>query len=574
MAARRTLLTGVTSTALLAVAFIVPAQAVGSPAAGPVGPTATVATTAATTIATTADDVLPRAPITPRLAEDAHPDHLYSWPSWYPLRDSGARSSCVKTNCPGAKPGQEHYHGKWAIDWNVPKVDAHGNALQVPVFAAGHGIAHIGGRSYNCATDTGSTKGRGNWAWIDHGGGIVTLYYHLDTFAPGLDGAAVTPRTRIGYAGSTGSPCRSAKYLHFEVKSGGIQGTSINMGQLSACMTVPLSGSSVNTVVQLPAYLGYSSWDHLPSRPNPPMPHTNKSCIPSAAPATLAAPAAPAVGQSGQRTTVSWTSPPPGAIETMVGLEKWSATVGGYRAMTYHSVSATATTQSFDDLVLGGRYRIRLAHRNGAGWSNWSSTTEVAPALPPNVPEQVSATSGITWIRLDWARPANNGAVVTGYVVEREVLSPSGTWGPVESITTTASDMRWNDVRNQTFRLRVRALSNAGPSDWSDTFTISAVAPDPPDVPGGLTTSSGRTWIRFDWTRPANNGTPVTGYTVSRSILRPDGTWTGWRETSTLESDMRWNDLRGSQTFRLMVRALSAAGPSGWSGVLTVSTTG
>lgn len=551
----------------------------------PATATATTTATSASTTRTISPDTLARrlgveiptvtsrSTGAPRLAEDAHAEHLYSWPSWYPLRDGGARSSCVKTNCPG-RDGEAHYHGKWAIDWIVPKVDEAGRRLDVPVFAAGHGIAHIGGHAIACNAQSDlSTKGRGNWAWIDHGGGLVTLYYHLDSFAPGLDGAAVTPRTRIGFAGSTGNPCRPAKYLHFEIKTGGIRGESIDMGQLRACLSVHTGGSTTNTVVHLPAALGLDSWDDVPYLPEPllEMPHTNKACIPTAAPATLPAPAAPTVTQTGLITDVSWPTPPTTIRETMVGLEQWSATLGDYRPMTYHSVSSTATSRSFDGLVLGGRYRFSIAHRNASGWSNWSTTTELSPALAPRPPAQVTVTSGISWIRLDWARPANNGTPVTGYTVEREVRLRSGAWSPVESFTTTASDVRWNDLVNQTYRLRVRALSAAGPSEWSRTLTISTVAPDPPDVPTNVVTLTGRNWIRLDWGRPPNNGTPVTGYTVARSVLGRNGTWTAWTSVRTTESDMRWNDLQGRQTYRLKVRALSAAGPSGWSSVLTVS---
>jgi hypothetical protein len=581
-ARRRALITGIASTALLTVAFVVPAQAVRSPAVPevglrvaevvPAGPDVATITltvspdTFAQRLGVEIPDVTRRAAATPRLASDAHPDHLYSWPNWYPLRDEGAKSSCVKTNCPGKSPGEDHYHGKWAIDWNVPKVDENGNTLDVPVFAAGHGIAHIGGRAIACdAESTLSTKGRGNWAWIDHGGGLVTLYYHFDSFAPGLDGAAVTPRTRIGYAGSTGNPCRNAKYLHFEIKTGGIRGESIDMGQLRACL---LPG---DTMIELPDHLDHESWDDLPYQPNPLMPHTSKNCVPTSAPTTLPAPAAPAVGQTGTVTTVSWPTPPTSNRETMVGLEQWSATLGDFRPMEYHPASSTATSRSFGDLVLGGRYRFSIAHRNTTGWSNWSSTTEVSPALAPSPPAQVVATSGINWIRLDWARPANNGTPVTGYTVERAVQLPDGDWAPVRSFTTTASDMRWNDLTNQTYRLRVRALSAAGPSPWSRTLTISTVAPDPPAVPANVVTMTGRNWIRLDWARPANNGTPVTGYVVARSTLRNNGTWTAWTSVRTKESDMRWNDLRGRQTFRLKVRATSAAGPSRWSAVRTVS---
>jgi hypothetical protein len=482
----------------------------------------------------------------------------------------------VRTNCPGIN-GEEFYHGKWAIDWNVPKTDSAGRPLDVPVFAAGHGIAHIGGRQINCATDTGTTKGRGNWVWIDHGGGVVTMYYHLASFAAGIDGAAVTPRTRIGNAGSSGSPCREAKYLNYEVKVGGIRGDNVYMGQLNACIS---SGGS-NTQVLLPSYLGLeddngdliTNWDDLPARPGQTMPATNKACVPTSPPATLPAPAAPEAVLVGAATQVSWPPPPDSALETMLGLEQWSATLGDYRPMTYRPVPADETSVLLTDVELGGRYRLSVAHRNSVGWSNWSSTTEITPALPPQRPVKPNVSSGLTWIRFDWSRPANNGTAVTGYEVERQIAQRDGSWSAPRITATQASDVRWNDLTSaHTYRLRVRALSAAGPSGWTAPLEITTVAPEPPDRPTAVTTRAGRTWVSVNWERPANNGAPVVGYHVARSVQRKNGSWSPWQQTRIDESSVRWNDLRAPTTFRVRIRALSTAGPSSWTAAQTVTT--
>jgi hypothetical protein len=505
--------------------------------------------------------------------------HLFSWPTWYPLRDGGASSSCAKTNCPGVD-GAEHFHGKWAIDFNVPKTDGAGRPLDVPVFAAGHGIAYIGGRAVDCSDPsiTLSTRARGNWAWIDHGGGLVTLYYHLDSFAPNINGAVVTPRTRIGNAGSTNHPCNPDKYLHYEVKTGGIRGESVDMGPMNAC----ISGPSGNVQVQLPGHLGLedehgdviTDWDHLPTRPGVTMPATNKNCVSTAPPATFSAPAAPAADLVADDMRVSWAAAPAGAVETMIGREQWSATLNGYRPMTYHPADPDVTSQLFTDTELGGRYRFSVAHRNAVGWSNWSATTEIAPALPPQRPIRVSVSSGLDWIRFDWARPANNGTPVTGYEIERQIGNSDGTWGSPELIRTTASDVRWNDLEGSvTYRLRVRALSAAGPSGWTTARDVTTVAPEPPNRPASVTTNSGRTWISVNWARPANNGAPVTGYVVAWSAQRRNGTWAPWVSKRTPESSMRWNDLTGPQTFKVKIRALSSAGPSRWAPTRTVSST-
>jgi len=67
---------------------------------------------------------------------------------------------------------------------------------------------------------------RGRQVWIDHGGGVVTRYAHLDAIAPAIRvGAWVEAGEVIGYVGNTGTPEEVAApdsefHLHFEIRVG------------------------------------------------------------------------------------------------------------------------------------------------------------------------------------------------------------------------------------------------------------------------------------------------------------------------------------------------------------------
>jgi len=93
----------------------------------------------------------------------------YSPPEWLPLR-SPARVGCVRTNCIGddGKP----YHGYWAVDFLDPD-----RIVGDPVYAAGAGQVHITSRSNVC----GGSGTPGNSLTVDHGGGVVSYYTHLDS---------------------------------------------------------------------------------------------------------------------------------------------------------------------------------------------------------------------------------------------------------------------------------------------------------------------------------------------------------------------------------------------------------
>lgn len=78
----------------------------------------------------------------------------------------------------------------------------------------------------NPNTEEALDKFRGRQVWVDHGGGIVTRYAHLDGIAPGVvQGTQVSGGQVIGYVGESGTPEAVTNpggeyHLHFEVRVG------------------------------------------------------------------------------------------------------------------------------------------------------------------------------------------------------------------------------------------------------------------------------------------------------------------------------------------------------------------
>lgn len=77
-----------------------------------------------------------------------------------------------------------------------------------PVDVAGDGVVSFAGRQ----------RGYGNVIYVDHGGGVITLYGHLRRIET-RQGATVTAGERIGQVGSTGRA--TGPHLHFEVRLDG-----------------------------------------------------------------------------------------------------------------------------------------------------------------------------------------------------------------------------------------------------------------------------------------------------------------------------------------------------------------
>ena len=165
-----------------------------------------------------------------------------SLPVWLPIRRT-VMIGCVHNNC-RFRTGP--YHNYWAIDLLSPARKA-GD----PIYPAGGGRVHILSRSSRCGPIGSGTPA--NAVAVDHGGGLVTWYYHLQRILV-TDGQLVTPDTELGTMDSTGMnfPCPT-HHLHFEEVR---KGVPVDFGSLKACHG--------NTLITYPQALGFSNWNSIP----------------------------------------------------------------------------------------------------------------------------------------------------------------------------------------------------------------------------------------------------------------------------------------------------------------------
>ena len=400
-------------------------------AATPVAATSGAATVAATT------------------PSSAHP---VSHPIWSPLR-SAARISCVKTNCSGS--GAD-YHGYWAIDFL--------GRLGDPVYAAGAGVVHVGANSKSCSTT--SSQGAGVWVWVDHGGGIVSKYTHLDSIAVS-EGQLVTPATRLGAMGHWGdvAPC-TTNYLHFEVRERGITGPRVEPKLLKAC-------TSTGTT-SMPATFGVSSFDSLQTVKYS-TPAASSGCI---TPVWSSTPATPtlSITRRSAAAALKWGTPPSGVSSIRVATQLWSPSLGKWNAPTYTTVSGAPTTGTISGLTNGRTYRMAVAFRNASGFSAWSSTRTVVPATVPSVPKapRFLTSPTVKYVHFGWWKSADNGSAVTSYQSQVRCYR-SGKYNAWSATNVNGSTYYYNHQGLSAYSLcqvRVKAINSMGYSAWSTTSTI------------------------------------------------------------------------------------------------------
>jgi murein DD-endopeptidase MepM/ murein hydrolase activator NlpD len=135
--------------------------------------------------------------------------HLAYFDHMFPTVDTDKRDNGFVVNYLGH--GSVQYDGHDADDFYFPD-----QPIGTYIYAAADGIAH-------------ASTHRGNGVWIEHAGGYVTVYWHLDKFSKKFrgkvntgEGVRVRAGDLIGSSGKSGF-VSGTPHLHFEVRHNGKQ---------------------------------------------------------------------------------------------------------------------------------------------------------------------------------------------------------------------------------------------------------------------------------------------------------------------------------------------------------------
>jgi titin len=228
----------------------------------------------------------------------------------------------------------------------------------------------------------------------------------------------------------------------------------------------------------------------------------------------------------------------PVACSPQPGVDTRSCTLTGLADATAYEVTVTALAAS------------------GVPADNAAGSATVATAGVADPPTLAQPTAQDTAITATWTPGADNGSYATSYEVEVLRADPAMP-GPA-SLTCTVTDTSCTatGTRGATYTVRVRAVNLVGPSAWSQpaSVVVAAVAPGAPSLDGP--TRSG-TEVSVAWTPGADNGAPVSAYTVT--VTGSDGDAPTCAPTTA--TGCRFTGVRGS-TYAVSVTATNAAGTS------------
>ena len=119
---------------------------------------------------------------------------------------------------------------------------------------------------------------------------------------------------------------------------------------------------------------------------------------------------------------------------------------------------------------------------------------------------------------MTWSEGAFNGGLsVIDFRISQRIQG--GSYGIIATGITSAAYTATGLTLGTTYEFIIESRNTNGYGDASADFTIlHAISPDIPSTP--TTTNSGSEVI-IDWSAPAENGSPITSYTVT--ILQSDG---------------------------------------------------
>ena len=218
-------------------------------------------------------------------------------------------------------------------------------------------------------------------------------------------------------------------------------------------------------------------------------------------------------------------------------------------------LDGTATSYSVQDIAGDTVYRLMVRAHNDGGDGPWSEQVEIERVLFPTMPTGVSVAADDQNITLTWSEPG------TGRVAGYHVSYGAAGSDEQQTVSRRAGEMAFihtDSAEGTPYQYRVRAHNQAGNGPWSEPVQATRLLA--PTAPSGATAAASAGSILVSWTPPDGSivATYEIEYGVSGSTVRETASVTG-AETLFIHT----NSL-GDTEYQYRVRAVNAAGASGW----------
>ena len=199
---------------------------------------------------------------------------------------------------------------------------------------------------------------------------------------------------------------------------------------------------------------------------------------------------------------------------------------------------------------------------------------------PPGAPTIGSVTAGTNTLTISWSAPADTGGTpITSYDLRyipsnATAKEDPDNWTVRTGIATTDAGTYslTGLLRNGAYDLQVRAVNDAGPGPWSDSFT-QGVEEEAPLVPEAPTLSPRVRALAAIWTpNPIDGGSDRYNYDLRYMGSNPtdeddDDNWTvvtrAWRPSRPIHYTI--SGLTDGVSYDVQMRAINLVGTTAWS---------
>ena len=152
---------------------------------------------------------------------------------------------------------------------------------------------------------------------------------------------------------------------------------------------------------------------------------------------------------------------------------------------------------------------MTATYSGDANYATSSGSTTVSVSTVPDAPTGVGATAGNGSATVSWTAPSDEGSAITGYTVSD---GTGDTCATPDGMTTSCTVTGLTNGSSYSFTVTATNADGTGAASApSNSVTPSAV----PDAPTGVTAAPGDASATVSWTAPSDEGSPITGYTVS-----------------------------------------------------------
>ena len=215
---------------------------------------------------------------------------------------------------------------------------------------------------------------------------------------------------------------------------------------------------------------------------------------------------------------MTWTKPATNGT-TITGYRVAVLTTATSPVSTKTLVGATPTSTTITSLTAGDKYHVtvvaKAATNSSASTKSATFTARTKPATPA-APTTPALTVGNKEVGVHWIKPATNGTALTHFVIE--ALSPTTT----VLATKTVGVVHRQQLSSQVLQT-ITPISSKSPLKMPPGRVHFPLASSPsvtphtkPTKPTGVTGVAGPyDTALVTWTKPATNGTTITGYRAS-----------------------------------------------------------